>query len=402
MRDRQAILRRACVVEGFEDNERMNMLQPDSVHPARMLFARMDKVRQRQGALLDAAGFGPEETPWRSVHAEAGVRLRQYGEASAEGPVLFIVPAPIKRPYIWDLAPEVSVVRRCLAQGMRVYLVEWTPCAKADVGLADYGDRLLKLCFDAIAADSGEGEVILAGHSLGGVLATLFACLYPQRVRALLLLETPLHFGPEAGDFAPLVAATADASLVAHAFGTVPGSFLSFVSTAAAPHAFQWQRCIDWWLSAAHPDALATHMRVERWACDEFPLPGRLFAEILEWLYRDDRLMKGNLLLGSRPIGPRDLRAPLLNVIDPRSTIIPPQSILPFHDAAASTAKKVLRYEGDIGVGIQHVGALVGSRAHARLWPAIFDWLMTAGAMRRGKDRTAGRAIPSRFQGQHS
>jgi poly(3-hydroxyalkanoate) synthetase len=30
------------------------------------------------------------------------------------------VPAPIKRHYIWDLEPRVSVVARCLAHGLRV------------------------------------------------------------------------------------------------------------------------------------------------------------------------------------------------------------------------------------------------------------------------------------------
>jgi polyhydroxyalkanoate synthase len=69
------------------------------------------------------------------------------------------------------------------------------------------------------------------------------------------------------------------------------------------------------------------------------------------------------------------LRAPLLNVLDPRSTVIPPGAILPFHDSAASPAKRVLHYEGDIGVNLQHVGVLVGASAHARIWPAIFEWL---------------------------
>jgi len=60
----------------------------------------------------------PQETPHTGVHGERGVALRRYGGDAASGPVVLIVPAPIKRPYIWDLAPEVSVVRRCLAAGV--------------------------------------------------------------------------------------------------------------------------------------------------------------------------------------------------------------------------------------------------------------------------------------------
>jgi polyhydroxyalkanoate synthase len=327
--------------------------------------------------MLDLAGFGPVETPYQVVHSDIGVNLRRYDNASSEGPVLLIVPAPIKRVYIWDLAPEVSVVRHCLQKGMRVYLAEWTPASEAerDFGLAQYASRLLKGCVDAIGTDCNEKKVILAGHSLGGILATVFACLYPEHTRAVVLLETPLHFGADAGNFAPLVAAAPDSRPIEEAFGNVPGSFLNAVSATAAPHVFQWERFVDLSFSMANPKALNNHMRVERWTHDEFSLPGKLFTEIVELLYRNDQLMTGKLRVDERQIGPSDLKAPLLNVIDPRSTIIPPQSILPFHEAAASSSKIVLEYEGDVGVCIQHVGILVGANAHASVWPAIFDWL---------------------------
>jgi polyhydroxyalkanoate synthase len=151
------------------------------------------------------------------------------------------------------------------------------------------------------------------------------------------------------------------------------------VSAMAAPHAFQLERFLDRCLCMGNPDATALHMRVERWTHDEFPLPGRLFTEVVEWLYREDQFMRGTLRIGTRQIGPKDLRPPLLNVIDPRSAVTPPCSVLPFHEAAASQTKRVLRYEGDIGVSLQHVGVLVGASAHAKIWPEIFTWLETAG-----------------------
>ena len=41
--------------------------------------------------------------------------------------------------------------------------------------------------------------------------------------------------------------------------------------------------------------------------------------------------------------------------------------------------KTVLHYEGDVGVSLQHVGTLVGRRAHALLWPRILDWIERVG-----------------------
>ncbi|HEV8028759.1 MAG TPA: hypothetical protein VGP50_15100, partial [Stellaceae bacterium] len=58
------------------------------------------------------------------------------------------------------------------------------------------------------------------------------------------------------------------------------------------------------------------------------------------------------------------------------SLIIPPSTILPLHEAAPSRHKTVLRYEGEHGVSLRHVGALVGERAHRELWPEILNWAM--------------------------
>lgn len=357
----------------------------------------MDRSRLERGKMLDRAGYGPQQTPSTVLHTEPGLRLRRFGPDASGGPAVLLVPAPIKRAYIWDLTPEVSVVRRWLERGYRVYQAEWVPvhdtgdgadegaaqvaaegtAQRAQFGLADYGDRLLCACQKAIEADSGESRLVIAGHSLGGVLAAIYSCMHPERVAATILLESPLHFEPATCCFNRLVQATPHARDIADSFNHVPGAFLNMMSAIAEPHAFQWERIMDRTLSMFDPAALSTHMRVERWTHDEFPMPGRLFTDIVESLYRNDDFMQGRLVINGRSIGPQDLRAPLASVVDPRSKVIPLQAVVPFNQAAASTHKLVLEYEGDIGVNLQHVGVLVGRNAHARIWPAIFAWLET-------------------------
>jgi polyhydroxyalkanoate synthase len=337
----------------------------------------MDRSRQARGKMFERAGYGPQQTPSTILHAEAGMNVHRFGPGQGDGPAVLLVPAPIKRSYIWDLTPDVSVVRRWLERGYQVYQAEWVPLAEdgPDHGLADYADRLLGVARQVAEADSGQDRSVIAGHSLGGILAAIHACLYPERLRATVLLESPLHFEPASCCFNRLVRATPDAAKIAEHFGHVPGVFLNMMSAMAEPHAFQWERVMDRWLSMADPQALATHMRVERWTHDEFPLPGKLFTDIVESLYRRDELMQGKLAIGARTVGPQALATPLVSVYDPRSKVIPPASVLPFHDAAADPRKLLLRYEGDVGVNLQHVGVLVGRSAHARIWPAIFDWL---------------------------
>jgi polyhydroxyalkanoate synthase len=174
-----------------------------------VVFKQLDRSRRWLGELLDLLGCGRHETPSGVAFQEPGVTLRFYGSLQKAGPVLLIVPAPIKRPYIWDLLPSVSVVRRCLHGSLRVYLVQWERPEGPEqaFGLAEYADRLILDCLHAIAVESREPQAFLAGHSLGGTLAALFSALHPDRVRGLVLLGAPLHFGKDAGLLGTLVAA---------------------------------------------------------------------------------------------------------------------------------------------------------------------------------------------------
>lgn len=338
-----------------------------------MLHA-LDRFRRFRGTLMDAVGLGPDEAPYRLVSSHhPGFRLRAYG-GPPSGPVLVIVPAPIKRAYIWDLAPDASAVRHGLAAGLRVYLVEWTVPDQAteDCGLAEYADRFIAVALDDVAADSGERRVLVTGHSLGGTLAAIFAALHPERVRGLVLLEAPLAFGPNTGPFAPLVAAAPPGRILWPAAGTVPGSFLNAVSLAAAPDIFAAGIWRDRLASLLDPDDARLHSRVVRWTLDEFPMPGRLFEDVVDDLYRHDRFARGCLRIGARDIGSRQLRMPILAVVDPYSTVVLPASTL---SALAGDGLRLLHYTGDRGVALQHVGMLVGRSAHRTLWPAIHAWM---------------------------
>jgi polyhydroxyalkanoate synthase len=345
------------------------------------LYEQADQFRRWLGKQLDAVGLGPVETSFQVVFTEPGVTLRYYGGdgVDSNGPVLLIVPAPIKRAYIWDLVPWASAVQKCLRSGLRVYLIHWEQPGEhaRGFGLAEYADQLILDCLQVIQAETGQRQAFLTGHSLGGTFAAIFAALHPDRVKGLILLEAPLHFGPHVSAFGPLVAAAPRAQVLTKVLGNVPGSFLSAIAFLAAPGTFGWSRGLDQLRSLPDVQALQTHLRVERWALDELPLAQQLFEEVVELLYREDHFMRGTLMIRGRRAVPELVDVPLLSVVDPRSTVVPPQAVLPFHQAVRSPDTKILWYEGDTGVSLQHLGVLVGRNAHQHLWPEILRWIDT-------------------------
>jgi polyhydroxyalkanoate synthase subunit PhaC len=348
-------------------------------------YALLDEARRRAGRALEAAGLGPAEAPFRVAAQMPGARLRAYQPpgAASKGPVLLIVPAPIKRAYVWDLLPEVSVVRHMLRRGLRVYLLEWLDPGPAEDGLClvDFAERLPLVALDAVAAETGETAAVLAGHSLGGTFAAILASLHPERARGLVLVDAPLAFGPgRGGPLASAVAAAPHARALRGLAGggSVPGCLTALLSAAAVPEAFVLPRWTDLGASAGDPLAAAVHARAVRWTLDELAMPGRLFEEVLERLYREDRLAKGTLQVRDRRAGLAELRAPVLAVANPPGRVVPPASILDgLGCVPRDVPRRVLSYEGERGPALQHPGPLVGPEAHARLWPEILDWVAT-------------------------
>ncbi|HWH70871.1 MAG TPA: alpha/beta fold hydrolase, partial [Candidatus Sulfotelmatobacter sp.] len=305
------------------------------------IFAHADHLRQGRGRILQAIGYGPVESPSHVVFRNEVMTLRAYAHNQPNRPAILLIPAPIKRSYILDLAPENSVVRQWLSAGFAVYLLQWQPPGEAAQhwGLGEYADRFLLEVLEVLARKTGREQVVLAGHSLGGTFAAIFAALHPERVKGLVLLSAPLHFGTAVDALSHYVAASPPATFITRAFGNVPGSFLSFSSALAAPGDFISRRWVDRVVCRAEPKARKTYLRVERWTLDEMPFPGKLFREVIEWLYRENRFSRGLLELNSRRALPSQVTCPLVCATEAQSDVSPPQSMRRFYDAASSARK---------------------------------------------------------------
>jgi polyhydroxyalkanoate synthase len=156
------------------------------------------------------------------------------------------------------------------------------------------------------------------------------------------------------------------------------------MSALASPDTFVWSRLADAALSVADQIALETHARVERWALDEVPLSGKLVHQLIEWLYREDRFCRGELRI-DKPAGPHSVSAPTLAIVNTADDIAPLDSVRPFNESLATPDARIIEYPGEIGVGLQHLGPLIGRRSRARIWPAIISWME---AHRQGSSQT--------------
>jgi polyhydroxyalkanoate synthase subunit PhaC len=336
------------------------------------LFEVVDVLRRAQGDAVASFGLGPSECAYRVVASSPYWRLRDYGSEETSQ-TLLIVATPIKRPYIWDLTPATSAIRYCLRAGLRVRLLEWLPASRqtGNNGLTEY-TLAISECVAKLTNEGAGSRPFLVGHSLGGTLAAIYAAISPATINGLVLLAAPLCFQPGQSQFRDALVSLVPPKLSADIF---PGSLLSQMSALASPGTFVWSRLVDAAFSLAARQTLEMHARIERWTLDEISLPGLLLQQIIDWLYRENRLCRGVLRIGDTRVDPTNLSAPTLAIVNTADEIAPAASLKPFTAALPSQTVRIIEYPGEVGVCLQHLGILVGTEARAKVWPQIISWL---------------------------
>lgn len=336
-------------------------------------FGLFDILRRAYVDIIGAIGFDPDECPYATIISGLFWRLRDYGPSSVHRSLL-VIAAPIKRPYIWDLTPRSSVIRYCLGNNLHVYLLEWLPAQRATSmnGFIEYVTAIGK-CVAEVSRINPGSKPILIGHSLGGTLAVIFGAVTLQSVRGLVLLGAPLCFAAKTSRFRDALVSLLPTDMAETE--PYPGSLVSHVSALASPDTFIWARLQDSALSLTSGYAMEVHAHVTRWSFDEVPLPGKLVHQLVDLLYRQNRLFRGTLKIGASRIGPFSLSVPTLAVVNTADDIAPLQSVKPFIDECSAPDTRIIEYPGENGVCLQHLAILLGRKARARVWPEIISWI---------------------------
>jgi polyhydroxyalkanoate synthase len=315
------------------------------------------------------AGCSNKEAVWRSGKLTL-YRYQPIARPSGRAPVL-IVYALVNRPYMMDLHGDRSLIRGLLAEGLDVYLIDWGYPDGADrfTTLADYIDEYLAGCVEQILTAHRLSALNMLGVCQGGVLSLCFSALYPQRVRNLITMVTPVDFRTSADLLSKWVHKIDVAAWVGD--GNVPGDALNALFLSLMPFRLTHQKYVE--LFAGNPDAerLENFMRVEQWIFDSPDQAGAAFREFVAWCYQENRLAQNRLVIGGRNVDLRALQLPILNLIGKRDHLVPPDSSAALQRLVGS--KDYTAIEFDLG----HIGMYISARAQREVPAAIAQWLKT-------------------------
>lgn len=318
------------------------------------------------------------QTPKELVWALNKAKLYRYTPvlpAEKRHPVpLLLVFALMNRPYILDLRPGHSFVEYMVKQGYDVYLLDWGVPGPEDKGLKfdnytlDYMPRAIR----KMKAISGSEEFSLLGWCIGAILTSIYSALRPDDgLRNLILLTAPLDFSNQQGlTFARWVDERYfDIDKVLGTFGNMPGEMIDYGAKALKPVENYVSNYLKLWDKLDDPRVVEAWHAMNTWVTDNVPLAGGAFRQLIVDLYRNDRLMKGELVIRGQRVDLRQIRANLLTVIADADHITPSCQSESIMAKVSSRDKELFRVAGG------HIGIMAGSGASKHTWPHIDSWL---------------------------
>jgi polyhydroxyalkanoate synthase subunit PhaC len=210
----------------------------------------------------------------------------------AETPLL-IVPPCINKFYIMDLAPENSLVRFAVEQGLTVFLISWKNPKEPEACTTwdDYLELGPLQALEIVRGVTGIEKPHALGFCVGGTLLSSALAVARARgedpVKSLTLMTTLLDFS-DAGELGCMVD---EASLAAREAaigkgGLLPGQELATVFSFLRANDLVWQYVVGNYLKGDKPKAFD----LLYWNSDSTNLPGPFLTWYLRNMYLENNL----------------------------------------------------------------------------------------------------------------
>ncbi|MFB6151066.1 MAG: class III poly(R)-hydroxyalkanoic acid synthase subunit PhaC [Haloarculaceae archaeon] len=318
------------------------------------------------------------QTPSEVVYEENKLELLHYRpeqagiepEETHDTPIL-IVYALINRPYILDLQPDRSVVRRLLEGGHDVYLIDWNEPSRLDrhLTLDDYVNRYIDNCVDVVRERSGKDAINLLGYCMGGTMSAMYAALHAEKVNALGLMAAGLCFENTGGVLEQWGSEEYyDPEEVTDTFGNVPASFLDVGFALMDPVDNYVSKYIRFAENLENEEFVENFARMEKWIGDGIDVAGETYDQFLRDLYQENKLYRNELSLDGEHVDVGNIDMPLIQIIGEYDHLIPADASKPFNEVVGSDDVTTIEY------ATGHIGLSVSSSSHEEVWPRVSEW----------------------------
>ncbi|KAA9345748.1 class III poly(R)-hydroxyalkanoic acid synthase subunit PhaC [Adhaeribacter soli] len=309
----------------------------------------------------------PKELVWKQDKVQI-YRYSRNEPATIKTPVL-VTYALVNRQDMMDIQPDRSYIKNLLDLGLDIYMIDWGYPTAADkyLTLDDYVNGYMNEAVDFVCEQSGQPKVNLMGICQGGTLSLIYSAIYPEKVKNLITLVTPVDFSTNDGLLFRW-AKDMDIDKIVDTYGNVPGDFLNSGFAQLKPMSRNAK-----FISAINlmdnEEKILNFLRMEKWISDSPDQAGECYRQFLKDLYQQNKLIKGTLQIGGYTVNLKNITMPVLNIYAEEDNLVPPAASIPLNDLIGSKDATLYKFKGG------HIGVFVGSRSQKELAPAVATWL---------------------------
>src|SRR6516165_10316404 len=326
-----------------------------------------------------AIGLEAETPPppqWATPHRVAlklrTVRLRDFATSSEGPPCLLCTPFALHGSALSDLAAGHSLVAALRDAGVtNLFATDWHS-ASSDMRFLGIDNYLADL---NVAVDEIGPPVDLIGLCQGGWLALVYAARFPTKVRRLVLVGAPVDIAAaksSLSNFAADVPLTSFHELVRLGEGIVHGQqMLGLWGMSHGPNEADATLQAGEAVEPSEREALAE--RFQQWHAETVDLPGSFFLQVVEWLFKENRIAEGRFVALGQKIDLSRLTAPIYLLAGSRDEVVAVDQLLAAERLVGTRSEHVVKMTQDCG----HLSLFLGAEVLGRAWPDIAGFLLS-------------------------
>lgn len=307
------------------------------------------------------------------------MQLRDFSGGAAGTPTVICAPFALHSATVADFASGHSLVETLRGGGIeRIFVTHWRS-ATPDMRLLSIDSYISEL---NVAVDEVGVPIDLIGLCQGGWLALVYAARFPGKVRRLVLAGAPVDVQAGQSTITLLAADVplrqfeefvrlGDGRVIGHRALELWGralpaweadQVLQITPAIGAARLSELEQCFDDWYG---------------WTVD---LPGTYYLQVVEWLYKENRIADGRFVALGRTINLADIRVPTFLLAGRDDELVAPEQLLAAAGLVGTPRHAIEMVTAPCG----HLSLFVGAETLRHTWTRIARWL--------GSDFELGRA----------
>lgn len=298
------------------------------------------------------------------------VILRDFsvGDASVQSgqTILIIPPQAGHHSSIADYDRGQSLVEAALQSGCKsVYVAEWKSATwRRKHETIDDFILAMSRCIESL-----EGKVTLIGLCQGGWQSAIYTALFPQDVSNLVLAGAPIDFEADfnkIGLYASILPMSFYQSMVDAGGGILDGKYLLTGFKMLNPADRFIGDKADLYFNVHDKAYMKRYRKFRDWYEHTENLPGAFYLQAIKELFKENRLVKGELRILGQKVDLRNIHCPLYLLAGDKDEITP-QKLL-FQMERYVSSRKIMKMVVPAG----HIGVFMGSKIVKDYWPQVF------------------------------